>query len=452
MHVIMHCPGMPFHGGTIGEGESLGGAESAAYYLARELAGLGHQVTLFTSISPELAGSWDGVRYLSAGKPMPEAPLGAAFEWYAATTPHDLTIVQRVPFAFQRPHAGKVNFWWTHDLALKRHLPALARQLWNVDRLLAVSQFHREQIAGTYGTPDRRIAVVPNGIDPALFAGTEPGAEGDAARAERKWQGGRMIYSSRPERGLAFLVAEDGVMERLWAADRELTLLVAGYDNTAPHMRPLYEELWARCRGLPNVELIGPQSKKELADLMGSAFLHAYPTLFEEVSCITAMEAQAAGNPIVTSRLAALPETLADGGVAWVEPDPERLVERTCEEILRLRKDRAAWEALHGKALRKAAAYRWRPSAEHVIALAEEVLRERCASPRRLARHLIRNSDIVACEALAARFAGDAKALDSWVHGEIKDHYAFVQDGSYAEHYETIARWQADEGIDHGLD
>ena len=48
----------------------------------------------------------------------------------------------------------------------------------------------------------------------------------------------------------------------------------------------------------------------------------AYPTWFSETSCITAMEAQAAGLMIVSSAIAALPETVGRRGslIDWGDP------------------------------------------------------------------------------------------------------------------------------------
>jgi len=37
MFIVMHCGGMPFNGDTV-KTRSLGGSESAAYYMAKELA------------------------------------------------------------------------------------------------------------------------------------------------------------------------------------------------------------------------------------------------------------------------------------------------------------------------------------------------------------------------------------------------------------------------------
>ena len=43
-NILMHVGGMPFNGDTIPSGQSLGGSESAAYYLAKALVKRGHRI------------------------------------------------------------------------------------------------------------------------------------------------------------------------------------------------------------------------------------------------------------------------------------------------------------------------------------------------------------------------------------------------------------------------
>ena len=108
----MHCMGIAFNGNTIEE-RSLGGSETAAYYMAKELSAQGHKVTLFTNTQDE--GDFDGVRYLSIGQPNEDQPLGDRFHFYAENTPHDVLIIQRHPHAFRFDFAAKIKVWWVHD-------------------------------------------------------------------------------------------------------------------------------------------------------------------------------------------------------------------------------------------------------------------------------------------------------------------------------------------------
>jgi glycosyltransferase involved in cell wall biosynthesis/2-polyprenyl-3-methyl-5-hydroxy-6-metoxy-1,4-benzoquinol methylase len=446
MNILFYVPGMTFNGGTLAAGKSLGGSESAGYYLARELARRGHEVTVFGALSPGEEGRWDDVRYRSAGPASAAWPHGEAFGRHAESRPHDVLIAQRVPDVFYRRYHSKLNLWWTHDLPLKRFLPALAGQLWNLDGILAVSHWHARLVAEVYPVRPEEVHTVPNGIDPDLFAARVP--------AEAKRAGKVLVYSSRPERGLEHLVKPGGIMERLHQADPEIVLRVCAYDNTMPQAAPFYEALWERCRTLPNVELVGALSKRDLAALMGSAWLHVYPTLFEEVSCITAMEAQAAGTPFITTPTAALPETLAEAGAVWVRNTAAGAVdvEGFVRRILSLRDHPERWRALHQAALRAAEGYGWGRSADSLEAVIEDAFQRRANRPERLLRHFLRHSDIVAARRFLDTEAGRA-APPRW-RAELDTHYGFAFTGNpqdLADHYEALARYETERGLDHGL-
>lgn len=436
MIILFYVPGMSFHGGTLAEGKSLGGSETSAYYLARELAARGHGVTVFSNIPPEQQGEWEGVRYMTIGAPNQNHPNGEVFEKYAIGTPSDVLICQRKPDVFARVYASKINLWWTHDLALKRFYAHVANQWWNVNGMLVVSEWHRNQIAGVYDLPPERIHVIRNAVDLSWFKGS--------VEAEQKRQGRWLMYTSRPERGLNYLVEPGMLMDKLREADPEITLKIAGYDNTVPEMRPLYEYLWARCRSLPNVEMLGPLSKADLALHMESAWLHVYPTLFEEVSCISAMEEQAAGTPFIASPVAALPETLADGGVAWVQhkADGQPDIDGFAKMILSLRDHPEKWQRLHEQALFKGKTYRYSDSAAELERVVEQCFKEASDQQPRLFRHLIRMGDVEAARTIAA---------PPEQHDELRQHYAFTESETTLKvQYDRISEWEQARGIGQG--
>ena len=136
MHIAMHCGGMPFNGDTIKKGESLGGSESAAYFISKELIKFGHEVYLFTN--HEQGGNFDGVNYEWMGNASPRFPLGERFH-KIMTVPYDVCIVQRHPEAFLHPFNSKLNIWWLHDLALKRYIRIAGRHLPFIDAVFCVS-------------------------------------------------------------------------------------------------------------------------------------------------------------------------------------------------------------------------------------------------------------------------------------------------------------------------
>jgi glycosyltransferase involved in cell wall biosynthesis len=71
-----------------------------------------------------------------------------------------------------------------------------------------------------------------------------------------------------------------------------------------------FRYLYELARNLPGVDYVGPVPQPELAASLQSAAALAYPTTFDETSCIAAMEALACGADVLTTDRGALPETL----------------------------------------------------------------------------------------------------------------------------------------------
>jgi glycosyltransferase involved in cell wall biosynthesis len=309
MYIVMHVGGMPFDGDTI-KNSSLGGSETAAYYLALELAKHNHHVSVFTNLRSDKTKIIDGVRYSWSGEVTKENQLGHNFTYFAQHTPHDVCIIQRHPQAFARRYASTINLLWLHDLALYRYAPMLQSQLWNVDGVLTVSEFHKKQTMQVYEIGKDVVFPIQNGIDKALFSNH---IESELVNKYKEIFRNKktLLYSSRPERGLINLVMEEGIMAKL---GDDYHLFVCSYENNVSQMQSFYGYLDSKIVQLPNVTNVGPLIKKDLAALMQNVKLLVYPTNFEEVSCITAMEAMAAGLPMLTSDHAALKETCKDSG------------------------------------------------------------------------------------------------------------------------------------------
>lgn len=320
MDIVIHALGMPFDGNTIKE-RSLGGSESAAYYQARELAKLGHRVHLFTGCQHMMES--DKVRYVPVGNVTQEHPLGDQFDHYAQHTPIDVLIIQRHPLAFHKQYNSRINIWQLHDLALHRTAGTVQHMTHNITAVTVVSEWHKEQVCKVYGLNPERVFVIRNGVDPALYEGDAEDIKYIKLKDDRKLSdlirkdGFNMLYQSRPERGLEHLVRPGGIMDRL--RDTTAHLLICGYDNTVDKMRAYYEQLGRWASALPNVTYLGALTKPQLATLQKNCDLLCYPTEFEEVSCITAMEAMHAGLPMLTSDCAALKETCEGAGVELIK-------------------------------------------------------------------------------------------------------------------------------------
>jgi len=423
MKYFIYIPGMPLNGDTIRAGKSLGGSESAGYYVATELRARGHEVACFSNTDKEQ--NIDGVVWLPIGPRSKEHPFGMNFQMHATQVPHDVLLAQRAPGVFAQNYNSKLNYFWTHDLALKRFIPLINGMLWNVDRFFAVSDWHKAQVKQVYAIDNNFISVLPNAIDPRLF---------QPASVEEKVKHRTMIYSSRPERGLENLVKPDGVMEQL--KDQNVRLLVCGYDNTTADMRDYYQYLYGRCEQLENVKMIGHLSKQQLADTMSKCWLHVYPTEFEETSCITAMESQVSGNPFLTTEVGALPETLKDGGVYFAKMD------EMASKIIYLLNNPGKWNTLHNLALKKAESYTWSKSVDMLESEVEKDFAKITSDKKGLFDHLRHNSDFAAAAKLGVK---ENYPIAAW------ENCSDVSLVGTTKFYDDIAKYNIDKGDTHML-
>ena len=415
------------------ENLSLGGSESAGAYLALGLAERGHDVTVFANIpQPDF---WRGVKLEPLGEQSERWPVGQNLIARAQCEPHDCLIVQRHPAPFSFIGLSKVKFWWVHDLARARFRGVVKANAWNHQGVLAVSAWHKAQVQTVYALPQSFVHALPNSIDLSLFGEAGPDAE-----AKRK--GKRLLYTSRPERGLENLVRPGGIMAKLAQLDPEVLLLVATYDNAAPEMVAHYAQLHAWARALPNVELLPPQNKRDLARLMGGAALLVYPTVpsaqHEATSCISLMEAQAAGTPFVVCDGGAVRETV-QGGTGRGTLVPYKADGQVDAEAF-LAAIRTWLEHGEGYVRTSAACrefaqehYGYAKPAAQLETLLGRTLGERSSNPVRLVSHLYEQGDILAAKQIPL------ERVTAYI-AEQEAQCGFLQSAeAYAAHYERSA-------------
>ncbi len=397
MRFGFHVAGMPVTAEVL-EQQSLGGSETMGALMARALVELGHQVTLYANA--DRPHSWRGVWIEPIGQVTDKAPLGERYHQLVQVTPLDALIVQRHPTPFPLPTLSKTRWWWAHDLGRSRLRGHLKGSLWNCQGIFGVTDWHCEQLTKSFGLPTGYAKTLRNGIDLSLFSKQVP--------AEVKRRGKRLVYSSRPERGLRYLVQPGGIMEQLYKLDPEITLQVCGYDNTVPEMAHLYETLKAQCLALPNVEIVGALNKQQLADLLAYAALWVYPTVpakeHEETSCISLMECQAAGTPFIVCDGGAVRETTLGEGDNNGHPERGRLIPylasgeadtdafvASIQNLL----DPKWYESMSNHCRTFAQHYDYRLAARDLEALIGRTLAEQSANPVRLATHLCEQGDVL---------------------------------------------------------
>ncbi len=289
--VVFYHRGIEFDGDTVLQ-NPLGGSESALVYMARELARLGCEVTVFNSCRG--AGTCDGVRYMPASE----------FAAFAASQEIDVFISQRYLEPFSADLRCRAKIYWVQDahdqpFVQGLHNPATTAR---IDRIFTISEWQTRIFQSEFGLPRSIFYVTRNGFRPDAFE-----------RNGRPRNPYKLVYASTPFRGLDVLLdIFPEIRKAVPEAELHLftSMAVYGMDKSEDEAR--YGELYARARQ-PGVRLRGSVSQADLARELGECALMLYPNHFPETSCIAAIEAQAAGVPVVTSQLGALPETVADG-------------------------------------------------------------------------------------------------------------------------------------------
>lgn len=271
----------------------IGGSETAAIHIARELARRGHRVRVFNQCGPD-AGVHDGVEYADFNAALRD-PIDA-----------DVLVASRQALALTHPNLhAKARVLWVHDIHCGIG-PEIDGALARADRVFCLSTWHRGFFCGTYQNLDPgKVHVTRNSVDMARFA------------AEPAKLGNRLIYASSPDRGLMRLL-ELFPRIRARVPDAELHVYY-GFDtwekmaagNAAEQQRiAVFRNAIAGCAGVVHH---GRVNQRELAEAYLAAKVLAMPNWFTETSCISAMEAQAAGCVPVVARVAALAETVKHG-------------------------------------------------------------------------------------------------------------------------------------------
>jgi glycosyltransferase involved in cell wall biosynthesis len=273
----------------------IGGSELAAIHVAAGLAKLGHEVEVIGQVIP---GVWRGVRFTYF---MDYMMVGKSIDCDVFISSRHLSALRLLP-------TTRLSVLWMHDIHVGADLNCHMKEY---DIILNLSEWARSTAMRFYpAVPPERFVVTRNGIDTSLFTELPVPKEGC-----------KVVYSSSPDRGL------DKLLD-YWPAIREMRPdaelhVYYGFD-TWERMAEVHKDKIAKLQiGIFRTRLAsmeeqgvvahGRVGQAELAKAWMGASLWLYPTSFSETSCITAMEAQAAMAWPITSKLAALQETVRQG-------------------------------------------------------------------------------------------------------------------------------------------
>lgn len=197
--------------------------------------------------------------------------------------------------AFELLSNTKPNILWQHldiDQAAVQQIgnPAFVDSL---DAIVFVSHWQHEQYRKKWNLPGDKCFVIQNAINPI--------------KIHKKPNKIKLIYTSMPNRGLELLLDSYKLL-----TNKVSCVVYSGTSIYGPKYHKQesknYTALYKRMKAL-GIKHIEYATNDEIYQDLENSHILAYPSIFQETSCLSAIQALAAGCKVVTTNFGALPET-----------------------------------------------------------------------------------------------------------------------------------------------
>jgi glycosyltransferase involved in cell wall biosynthesis len=266
-----------------------GGSEEAVIRLSRLLVEMEWEVTVY-GCPGERAGVYDGVTWKQYWETNAQDEFDVLISW-------------RAIHFFDYEFKARKKYVWFHDVVPEAEITK--DRIKHFDKAIFVSQYHADR-PEFKSIPAEKKLVSANGIDPSIFE--DPKVKRDPYRC---------IYMSANERGLRILL--DIWPDVKKAVPKAKLDVYYGWNSFDAVQRDNPERMmWKasmiqKMKELDGVTERGRVGQNELHKEIFKSGIFAYPCTFPEVSCITAMKAQAGGAIPVTSDHANLKDIIHFG-------------------------------------------------------------------------------------------------------------------------------------------
>ena len=201
-------------------------------------------------------------------------------------------------------HPTKMNILWQKNSYDQPNLSNWFKDKSNhkkYDWYVFNSHWNYEKFRMMFDVPTERCLVIKNGIDNIKVR--------DIKKKKDKV---KLIFHPTPWRGLNVMLA---AMQYI----KNPNVILDVYSSTEVYGEDFkkanddqYKELYEQAKELPNVNYIGYKPNEYIKEHLHEYDIFAYPSIWEETSCISAIEAMAAGLYLITTDYGALYETCAE--------------------------------------------------------------------------------------------------------------------------------------------
>jgi UDP-glucose:(glucosyl)LPS alpha-1,2-glucosyltransferase len=210
------------------------------------------------------------------------------------------SVPEKIPLA-----QDKINILWVQN---SYDQPNLVPWFMNKDNhkkyewYVFNSHWCAEKYRMTFNVPSEKCVVIKNAIEDFP----------DKQNVYKKGDPINLIFTSTPWRGLSVLLgAMQLIKNPLIKCHVYSSTKIYGtdfYEKTDESYHPLFEQ----AKQLKNVEYHGFASNKEIIEKLKECHIYAYPNIWEETSCIAAIEALSFGLHGIVTNYGALFETCSE--------------------------------------------------------------------------------------------------------------------------------------------
>ena len=193
---------------------------------------------------------------------------------------------------------NKINVLWMHHFVNQKEAQNLGSKdyIEKLDWIIFNSNWNFEKYVYQFKIPENKSLVIRNAIEKIDFQ----------KKPKDKIS---LIYHTTPWRGLENLIK---IFKNLSLENVELNVC----SSTAIYGKKfnsgignIYEKLFEECKKTKNINYHGYLENNKIIDLLKKTHIFTYPSIWPETSCVSAIEAMAAGCEVLTTNLGALYET-----------------------------------------------------------------------------------------------------------------------------------------------
>ena len=237
-------------------------------------------------------------------------PLGGTELQYAQLYKHvDNDLLDKVQITTSVPEkiplsSTKINILWEQNSYDQGNIAPWMKNPSNhskYDWYVFNSHWSAEKFRMMFKLPPHKCAVIKNAIE--HFPGRAVYQQGQKLK---------LIYTSTPWRGLNVLLgAMQLIKNPLIELDVYSSTQIYG-DGFKDQNDKTYADLYDQAKQLSNVNYIGYTSNEDIMKKMSEYHIFAYPNIWEETSCMSAIEALGSGLHGIVTNYGALYETCSE--------------------------------------------------------------------------------------------------------------------------------------------